>query len=157
MFGSKLSEVRRKRGLSQTELAKKIDLSGVDQKKISLWENEKARPKEDQALVLAKVLDCDILLTYYSYSSPVNKHLMKTYFPGAEFGSHRDLKNLVKICSTVMDMVKLYSEILGGWKGIKDKRYYSDIKKLIEMTSRLSVMSKVLDDIAHDFMIKDNE
>lgn len=56
-FSDKLSYLRNKRGLSQTELAK---LSNISQQSISHFETGRGVPSMNNAIQLAKVLGVDV-------------------------------------------------------------------------------------------------
>ena len=53
----KIKELRVNAGLTQAQLAKKMN---VDQSCVSLWEHEKTSPAKKLHKKLAKVLDCTI-------------------------------------------------------------------------------------------------
>ncbi len=54
---SRIYELRSKKGLSQTELAK---LAGVSQRSISRWENDEVAIPLDKAVNVANALGCDL-------------------------------------------------------------------------------------------------
>lgn len=54
---NKIKKMRKKRGLTQKELAERI---GVRQKDISRWESNVYNPKVDKLLLIAEALGCDI-------------------------------------------------------------------------------------------------
>lgn len=70
-FGNYICNQRRKRGLSQTELAK---LLGVTNKAISKWENGYAKPTTNTLRKLATVfgVDVDVLLQIREERKPVD-------------------------------------------------------------------------------------
>lgn len=53
----RIEEIRKGRGITQTELAQ---LLNVSQANISQWENGEAMPRADKLPELAKILDCSI-------------------------------------------------------------------------------------------------
>ena len=50
-------EARERKGLSQKQLAEKMDL---DQSTVSLWETGRTKPRGGILLSLAKILDCTV-------------------------------------------------------------------------------------------------
>lgn len=57
-FNKNLKYIRKKLGLSQDEVAKKI---GVDRSSVSLWENDKMDVTVDNAILTAKVLNIPVV------------------------------------------------------------------------------------------------
>lgn len=76
----KLKEVRQKKGLTQQELAKKLD---IKQTNISEYESGKQKPSLDTFIEMAKILDLslDELIEYIdvheAYSNDIKKLGMK--------------------------------------------------------------------------------
>lgn len=52
-----IEKIRRQRGITQTELARRLKVS---QANISQWENGEAMPRADKLPEIAKVLNCSI-------------------------------------------------------------------------------------------------
>lgn len=57
IFGKRLREVRKTRGLKQQELA---DILGISQKSYSHWENGKTEPSFESIVKLADLLDVSL-------------------------------------------------------------------------------------------------
>lgn len=150
MIGEKIRNLRLKLGLSQTGLAKKV---GMTQAQLSAVEADKNLPSQEQMVSLAKVLGCDGILIDYKYTSVIFRYLQDKYFPGVEFGSHRDITNLSGLCSVVLDTITVYASVLGRWTGPKDDIYRGEVEKLRVMTSRLALMARLLDEVADDFLV----
>lgn len=150
MFGNNLERARRLSGMSQAVLGRKI---GVTQPVISSWENGKALPNNKQALDLVKILDNDLLLTSYKYTSPIYQYLNEKYFKNIVLGSRKDFQNIASMCGPVLDMIVLYGEILSK-ATMQDEKFLEDAATLKGMTSRLAVLARILDDIADDFKVR---
>ncbi|MGE0494382.1 MAG: helix-turn-helix domain-containing protein [Vulcanimicrobiota bacterium] len=56
-LGRTISDLRKKKGLTQVELAEKL---GVHQSHITRWESDRVRPRQSTLANLAEVLDCSI-------------------------------------------------------------------------------------------------
>ena len=56
-FGEKLVNLRERRGMSQEELAEKLDVS---RQTISNWENDKVKIDVDKAIEICKIFDVDL-------------------------------------------------------------------------------------------------
>lgn len=56
-FGARLRKARRERKLTQEQVAEKL---GMDFSSISKWENDKAKPSQDNLVTLAELYDVDV-------------------------------------------------------------------------------------------------
>ena len=76
LFGEKLKETRRRKGLTQKQLA---DLIGVKDNSISNWEKDRNLPKNmDTIILLCETLDIDInWLLYDGKEPPKNVAVLK--------------------------------------------------------------------------------
>jgi len=55
-FGKRLRELRKEKGLHQSQLASKLN---VNQNAISRWESDKNEPSIEMIKQIAKILECD--------------------------------------------------------------------------------------------------
>lgn len=75
-FGEKLYRARKKKGLSQLELAEKIGIKGHNS--ISQWENNKVKPETETLIQLAKILEISLDYLLLDSAPPIVNPQEKT-------------------------------------------------------------------------------
>lgn len=106
MFADIIKKLRKDAGLTQTQLAKRLDLQ---QTTVSCWETGKAKPTPEMLLQLAKLFDVSVDFLLDAPSSDENTTPQDLQF--ALFGTHEAIDD------EVMDDVKAYAKFkLEQWK-----------------------------------------
>ena len=68
-FGNKLIALRKKKGLSQEELAEKL---GVSRQSVSKWESNNTYPETDKIVQICNIFECTMAVSYTHLTLPTN-------------------------------------------------------------------------------------